>query len=157
MFTRGSYVYKPMVKFSGVSPPKKKKIIIIIINRFFFLCVCVCSNFPKYWQNNLQGSFLEFIKLYKQNQLEKFMFSLFTKTILWLESHQFLGCLSTIWLHSNFIVTGRNKMQIQDFNWGGGGAQKICTHAHYESETWSPFWQGSRTRLRVVDSICRYP
>ena len=50
-------------------------------NVFFFLQFS--QNIDGLIQNNAQG-FLEFIKLYKQNPLEKFLFLLFSKTIHWL-------------------------------------------------------------------------
>ena len=44
--------------------------------------------------------------------------------------------------------------RIQDFNLGGGGAQKIiCANAHYEREIRSPFWQGSRARLMALEAL----
>ena len=57
MTTRGSYVHKPMLTFSGAS------------QIFFFFC-----NFSKYWwfQTKRFTRLLEFIKLYKQNPVEKF-------------------------------------------------------------------------------------
>ena len=60
MATRGSYVHKPMAKLGGGAFKKQKQ------NAFF----------SKYWMvsHKMIHKVLEYIKLYKQNQLEIFFF-----------------------------------------------------------------------------------
>ena len=62
MTTRGSYVHKPMVKFSGY-PEEEKNLVQISQN----------IDAWGFRQNSSKGKKLEFIKLCKQNPFEKIL------------------------------------------------------------------------------------
>ena len=73
--TRGSFVHKPMVKFSGYIPQT-------------FCCCCCCKYLKLLMVSTKQFTrLLEFIKLYL-NKINPFIFlnHLFTNPVLWLES-----------------------------------------------------------------------
>ena len=47
-----------------------------------------------------------------------------------------------MWFPSSFLFGPAARVD-PGFSWGGGGGTIMCTHPHYETETWSPFCQGS--------------